>query len=408
MDRIYRRMCGLSPIQEGQKEAKLLELYLHIPFCARKCSYCDFLSFSVNAREHAPYIGKLCQELSLFSKAASDYEISSVFIGGGTPSVLDPHFIEALLQTIREHYHLRDDAEITIEVNPASTLRYKFASYLRSGINRLSIGLQSANNEELHRLGRIHIFEDFLKCYQGARLEGFQNISIDLMKNIPGQTPASWRKSLKNVIMLKPEHLSLYDLIVEEGTPFYELDRKGELELPDEDMEEEIDEIAKELTEKHGYSRYEISNYARPGYFCRHNYGYWSNIPYLGFGLGASSCFEGSRWHNLRDLSDYLTLDLRKDAEAGCPKLREEYKKLSRRDEINEFLFLGLRRTAGVSEIDFVSRFSVDLFSIFGPSLKRFLRQGLLVKENARFYFTERGMMISNMLLSQLLLEENI
>ncbi len=385
-------------------DKKQLELYIHIPFCARKCNYCDFLSFPEKPEAQTDYVQQLCREMQASADLAKDYEVNSIFIGGGTPSLLDPRDISRILSTAYGFYKVRSTAEITIEVNPASTLRYKFRSYLESGINRLSIGLQSANNTELRTLGRLHIFEDFLKCYQSARMEGFRNINIDLMDDIPGQTSASWRKTLKNVLMLKPEHISIYNLIIEEGTPFYRLYQSGRLTLPDEDTVVENDEITKELTQHYGYERYEVSNYAKPGYACRHNYGYWSDVPYLGFGLGAASCLNHTRWSNLRQLPAYLAADMEKEAANGFPTLHENVNVLSRASQMEEFMFLGLRRTAGVSEIEFTSRFSVDLLSVYGPQLTKYCAAGFMAHENCHYRFTDRGMDVSNSILSEFLL----
>lgn len=386
-------------------ENNCLELYIHIPFCTKKCSYCDFLSFPVGIREHEGYVRKLCEELRYRSGDAGGYTVGSVFLGGGTPSVLAPTLIARIMETVYANYAVAPDAEITIECNPASTLRYKFSLYQESGINRLSLGLQSANNSELRRLGRLHIFEDFLKSYQNARLEGFRNINIDLMNGIPEQTPDSWRKTLRNVLMLKPEHLSVYNLILEEGTPFYRLHRAGTLELPTEDSLVEMDNITRELCLKSGYLRYEISNYARPGFECRHNYGYWSDVPYLGFGLGASSYFNKKRFRNLRNFTEYLALDFQTEAAAQFPQLYAEQRELSRKEQMEEFMFLGLRRVSGVSELDFTARFSVELQSVFGEKLRQFISMGLMRHEGCRYRFTERGMDVSNRLLSEFLLD---
>lgn len=384
---------------------KPIELYIHIPFCAKKCNYCDFLSFSVNEKDHECYISQLCCELkrqaALLRKT---YEVVSIFIGGGTPSLIDPKYISRIMFVIRRNYHLSEQAEITIECNPASTLRYKFSAYLDAGINRLSIGLQSANNDELKTLGRIHSFEEFLKCFQGARQEGFSNINIDLINNIPGQTAASWKNTLKKVTMLKPEHLSIYNLIVEEGTPFYQMQEKGELLLPDEEVQTEIDALTKSFMQKHDYHRYEVSNYAKPGYACRHNLGYWSDVPYLGFGLGASSYFNHTRYANTRNFMEYVSLDMDEEFANGFPKLRKNVETLSRGDLMEEFMFLGLRKVEGVSELAFKTKFSVDITSVFGRQLSQFIRQGFMQHENCHYRFTERGMDVSNVLLSKFLL----
>lgn len=384
-----------------------LELYIHIPFCANKCNYCDFLSFPTREEAQLQYVQKLCREIELAAPMVRNrYTVSTIFIGGGTPSLLDPALITLILDTIRRQYSVRSDAEISIECNPASTIAYKFRAYRAAGINRLSIGLQSADNRELHTLGRIHIFEDFLKCYQNARLQGFQNINIDLMNDIPGQTAMSWRKTLRNVLMLKPEHVSIYNLIVEEGTPFYAMQEAGILQLPEEDTAVRIDEITKELTAKYGYHQYEVSNYAKPGFACRHNYGYWSDVPYLGFGLGAASYLYDTRWSDIRDFRRYLELDFEEEAARNYPNLHEQVTPLSRNAQMEEFMFLGLRRIAGISALEFKQKFQVEIDRIYGPLLERFTSEGLLQKDGYRYRFTPHGMDVSNQILSEFLLED--
>lgn len=383
-----------------------LELYIHIPFCASKCNYCDFLSFPTRTEAQEAYVEKLCQEITLAAPAVrNSYTVSTIFLGGGTPSILEPERIAQILAAIRQNYRVRPDAEISIECNPASTIAYKFRAYREAGINRLSIGLQSADNRELHTLGRIHIFEDFLKCYQNARLQGFQNINIDLMNDIPGQTTASWRKTLRNVLMLKPEHVSIYNLIVEEGTPFYEMQEAGTLRLPTEDTAAGIDAITKELTANYGYEQYEVSNYAKPGFACRHNYGYWSDVPYLGFGIGAASYLNNTRWSNIRDFRRYLSLDFEAEAANRYPNLHEQVQALSRNAQMEEFMFLGLRRTAGISALEFKQKFQVEIDGVYGPVLDRFTREGLLLHEGFRYRFSPHGMDVSNQILSEFLLD---
>lgn len=384
---------------------KQLELYIHIPFCGKKCNYCDFLSFPMTEQVQADYTKKLLEEIELSAEKASCYEVSTVFIGGGTPSILDPGHIVSILSTIRKNYRLREDAEITIECNPASAIRYKFSAYREAGINRLSLGLQSANNSELKTLGRIHIFEDFLKCFQNARMSGFKNINIDLMNDIPGQTEKSWSETLRHVLMLKPEHVSIYNLIIEEGTPFMKMYEEGRLCLPDEETASEIDNITRELTGKYGYERYEVSNFAKPGFECRHNYGYWSNVSYLGFGLGAASYFKKERWNVTRDFQKYMELDFENERLNGFPELYTDRHILSRNEEMEEFMFLGLRRTEGVSETEFKLRFQIDIMSVFGSQIEKFLEQGLMIHEGYRYRFSERGMDVSNVILSQFLLD---
>lgn len=276
---------------------KPLALYLHIPFCARKCAYCDFLSFPSKEEQKIAYMAKLREELAWRSKdfQKGQYEVLSLFIGGGTPSAVPPEEIEKTMEVIRNCYPIYSDWEASIECNPESASKEALEAYLRSGINRLSFGLQSTQEEELRFLGREHQFSTFLTAYQEARKLGFKNISIDLMNGIPLQTPESYKKTLKNISLLKPEHLSIYNLIIEKGTRFYALAKEGKLPIPSEEELLEMDALTKEWTGKMGMSPYEVSNYAKEGFFSVHNYGYWSNVPYLGFGIHSSSYFQHKR-----------------------------------------------------------------------------------------------------------------
>lgn len=379
-----------------------LELYIHIPFCAKKCNYCDFLSFCAPQELQQAYVNQLIEELKMSSAMCAAYHVRSVFFGGGTPSVLEPQYVTALMDAVKHHYYMDKDAEVTIECNPASTLRHKFAAYRRAGINRLSLGLQSADNAELKMLGRLHTYEEFLKAYQGARMEGFQNISVDLINCIPMQTLKTWRKTLRNVLMLRPEHVSVYNLIVEPGTPFADMQKAGLLMLPTEEENADIDAFTAEYMQKQGYERYEVSNFARPGFACRHNIGYWTEVPYIGFGLGASSFFEDLRWSNTRDINEYLNADLRHAA--GFDAIRKDVRNLSREEEMEEFMFLGLRMVEGISETDFLMRFQRRLESVYGEQLRKYTELDLMERADGRCRLTPRGMDVSNQILSDFLL----
>lgn len=387
---------------------KPLALYLHIPFCARKCAYCDFLSFPSGEEQKIAYMAKLREELAWRSKdfQKGQYEVLSLFIGGGTPSAVPYEEIEKTMEVIRSCYPIYSDWEASIECNPESASKEALEAYQRSGINRLSFGLQSTQEEELHFLGREHQFSTFLTAYQEARQLGFKNISIDLMNGIPLQTPESYKKTLKNISLLKPEHLSIYNLIIEKGTRFYALAKEGKLPLPSEEELLEMDALTKEWTKKMGMSPYEVSNYAKEGFFSVHNYGYWSNVPYLGFGIHSSSYFQHKRWKNTNKLPLYLSLPFldEKSRPSIEEQLCEDVQVLTKEEEMEEFFYLGLRRTAGVSEIDFVKRFSVDMHKIFGAVLEKQCEEGYLLHDNAHYRFTEVGMNLSNVLLAEFLL----
>ncbi|MDO4488739.1 MAG: radical SAM family heme chaperone HemW [Eubacteriales bacterium] len=380
---------------------KELEIYIHMPFCARKCNYCDFLSAPQTQDVIESYIYKLINEIAARSGFFREYEVSTIFIGGGTPSVVDPYLIKQVLETVKRYYYVRMDAEITIECNPGSTLRHKFSVYRESGINRLSIGLQSADNYELKVLGRIHSFEEFLKCYQGARMEGFDNINIDLMNCFPSQTPSTWRKTLKNVLMLKPEHLSVYNLIVEEGTPIKKMIECGSLKMPTEDVAAEIDSVTAELTSKYKFDRYEISNYARPGYECRHNKGYWTGTEYIGFGLGASSLIKNIRFKNTSDLYTYLNKDFRELSLETFIDSEEEIERLSDEERMREFMILGLRLTEGIKDLDFFVRFGKQVDDVYGGVLKKYEETGLIERPERSIRLTDRGLDLANLVMGE-------
>lgn len=382
---------------------KELELYIHIPFCVRKCRYCDFLSAAYDEGTKTAYMQALSQEIGQRAADCQGYEVISVFIGGGTPSVLGAAQIEKLMGVIRSHYILRQDAEITIEVNPGTVemAENRFGIYRRAGINRLSIGLQSANDGELQILGRIHTFQDFLDTYQAAVEAGFDNINVDLMSGIPGQSLESYEKTLRTMISLDPAptHISAYSLIVEEGTPFFELKEEGKLELPDEDTDRRMYHLTKKVLAKSGYERYEISNYAKAGYECRHNSGYWRRTEYLGFGIGAASLFGGKRFRNSEDIFHYCS-------DPFGMRMEEV---LSGKDCMEEFMFLGLRMMEGVSFVKFHECFGRNLEEVYASVIEKNKKAGLLYvyekgSKDPHLALTDKGIDVSNYVLAQFLL----
>lgn len=384
---------------------KSLELYVHIPFCVRKCEYCDFLSAPAGADTQQEYVRNLLLEIEQKGVHCTDYEVTTIFFGGGTPSILKAGWIADILDAIHRNFKVRKDAEITIECNPGTLTFEKLSIYKSAGINRISVGLQSASDAELRELGRIHTYEDFLKSYDLIRKKGFSNINIDLMAALPGQTLKSYEQTLRRVLALKPEHISAYSLIIEEGTPFYEkyeadelLREKGEKPqmLPSEETERLMYERTKELLLAHGYERYEISNYARRGYACRHNIGYWRRENYLGFGLGSASLLENERFHNTTDLTDYL----------GGDYLAYEQEKLDKKSQMEEFMFLGLRMTDGISTECFRQTFGLTVELVYGPVLEQQIADQLLRKEDGRIFLTERGLDVSNYVMAQFLLDK--
>ena len=372
-----------------------LELYVHIPFCVRKCQYCDFLSGPSDEETKDRYIEALLKEIRA-AEHTEDYEIVSVFIGGGTPSALKAEAIASIMRTLQEQFFFCEDAEVTIEANPGTVDLEKLTIYRNVGINRLSLGLQSTDAEELKLLGRIHSYEEFLKSYEWAREAGFSNINIDLMFAIPGQTGEAWRQHLYQVAELNPEHISAYSLIIEERTPFAEQN----LDLPDEDTEYQMYEDTAEILERYGYRQYEISNYAKQGYMCRHNAGYWQRREYLGFGLGASSLYRGMRFSNTRRMQEYLKESRNPD------QIRKDVTVLSRNERIEEFMFLGFRMTEGISEKKFEENFDVRLMDVYGDILQKYEETGFVEHIETKWRLTRKGIHVSNHILADFLLDE--
>lgn len=367
---------------------KELELYFHIPFCVKKCGYCDFLSGPADADRQKEYIRALYSEIEHCGDFA-EYCVSSVFIGGGTPSVLPGEWMAELLDRVQKHFYLDPGAEISLEANPGTVDREKLKSYRRAGINRISFGCQSAENEELKTLGRIHTWEDFLESFRLARECGFENINVDLMSGLPGQSLDSWENTLRKVTELEPEHISAYSLIIEEGTPF----AQKELALPEEEEERAMYEHTRVILGKYGYHPYEISNYAKSGRECRHNVGYWKRTEYLGMGLGSASLLKNVRFSNTRDMDKYLE-------NSGIPeKIREQTEVLSVRDQMAECMILGLRMTEGVSAGQFERSFGKKLDSVYGDVIEKYVRMGFMERSGDYVRFTLRGISVSNSIL---------
>ncbi len=380
---------------------KELELYIHIPFCVKKCSYCDFLSAPATEQTREAYMAALFAEIEGRAKDYKDRIVTSVFIGGGTPSLLSGDCINQLMEYIWEGFTLAEDAEITMEVNPGTATAEKLTAFYAAGINRLSIGMQSAQEQELKILGRIHDFNGFCQVYREAVEAGFTNINVDVMSGLPGQTLASYRDTLEKVLHLEPmpQHISAYSLIVEEGTPFAAMAERGELPLPEEDTERAMYEETIEVLAGYGFHRYEISNYALDGYECRHNVGYWIRRDYLGFGIGAASLIDNVRFQNGRDLNTYLAHPF------AC---REEEQSLTTQEQMEETMFLGLRLVRGVSYEDFEKQYGKSLEEVYGEVIAKNAADGLLTvreEENRGRYLalTKRGLDVSNYVMAQFL-----
>ena len=367
-----------------------IELYIHIPFCKSKCRYCDFCSFRAEEGTIHAYLGKLKEELIFWGKKLAARDVVTVFIGGGTPSYLRREDIQMICETIFEHFHICEDAEITIEANPGTVDLKKLCTYRENGINRISFGLQSTVKEELEYLGRIHTYEEFLQSVDWARQAGFLNINVDLMSAVPKQTLTSYEENLRKIAKLSPEHISAYSLIIEEGTPFYE-DNKLEELLPSEEDEVLMYRMTEKILNEYGYDNYEISNYAVSGQESRHNLVYWHYLPYLSFGSSACS-FNGSQRFTATDsVTDYI-----ESIQSG--KSCGGFEDLTKEMQLSEYLFMGLRTTVGIDLIETEQRFGCDVMLEFGVELEKFIRGNLVFCdiEHRRMRLTEQGMRFSN------------
>lgn len=346
-----------------------LSLYIHIPFCVRKCGYCDFLSAPADEKARDRYVQALLMEIERYQGTeTADRKIKTLYIGGGTPSILSVNQLDCIIQKIKCTFNFCDDIEASMEMNPGTASKEKCRALYQMGINRLSIGLQSTNDKELNTLGRIHSYEDFLNTYTWCREAGFQNINVDLMAALPYQTVESYTTGLRKIIRLAPEHISAYSLILEEGTPFYQKYNNGCYPLPDEEQERLMYRETEQILAQAGYERYEISNYAKKGYACRHNLVYWQGGDYLGLGLGSSSYMDGVRFHNTTDFNIYVN-------QGAYVEDREE---LSVQAKMEEFMFLGLRVMAGVSGTEFEKRFGKTMEDVYGDVLRKHEEEGLL------------------------------
>lgn len=440
---------------------KSISIYIHIPFCVKKCQYCDFLSAPADSRTQEVYLRALKQEIREQAARYREYEVQTVFIGGGTPTAVPCENLCEVLKTVFTCYRVNPHAEISMEANPGTVTKEALLSYRKAGINRISIGLQSADDVELKLLGRIHTYRDFQQTYRWAQEAGFTNINLDIMSALPGQSVENYKKTLETVLSLNPQHISAYSLIVEEGTPFYEkygqesekLQATGEKQpdLPSEEEEREMYALTEKLLAAAGYHRYEISNYALPGRECRHNLVYWKRGNYVGFGLGAASMVENVRFENIREMQEYLAeyagmpdaepvfaevaqgdaqalsneqeLSLRDDTHSENAQVLstwedvnsgetqqifqgENVHPLSPQEQMEETMFLGLRLTEGVSKAEFHRQFGVSMEQIYGEVIQENIAQGLLADEAGYVCLTREGMDLSNYVMAQFLLDE--
>lgn len=453
------------------KNKNELGIYIHIPFCVHKCIYCDFLSSPADVHTRKQYVRALINEIYLTREGKcankliknvlqgdntsyedmeeqavngltsdyalydtvcmADYEktimqedisgcvddiksenwhiVTSIFIGGGTPSAIDAEDISDILDAVRNNYNVSDKAEITIECNPGTMDKKKAAIYRKAGINRISFGLQSTDNNELRMLGRIHTYEQFMESYKIAREAGFDNINIDLMSALPGQTMESFKAVLEKALSLGAEHISVYSLIVEEGTRLSD-NIDSFPPIPSDDEDRQMYYMTKEMLSSYGYEQYEISNYAQKGYECKHNLKYWERCDYLGFGIGAASLYSGRRYTNISDIGRYMdvlaeiTNALDKSYVNELLQIRTDMEELSKEDEMSEYMFLGLRKTKGIDITDFKEEFGTDIKDIFGEAIEDNIARGLLIYDGNCLYLSKRGIDISNTVMSDFIL----
>lgn len=383
---------------------KNLQIYLHIPFCIKKCGYCDFLSFNSDENTQKEYIDALIRDIRYYGNNMSEYEVSTIYIGGGTPSWMNELWIQTIMAELFECFDVRADAEISMECNPGTLTSRKLLTYKTSGINRLSIGLQSADDEELKILGRIHTFDQFLKSYESARVAGFNNVNVDLMSCIPHQTTEKFARTLQKVIRLKPEHISAYTLIIEKGTPFYDrykfdlVKQEAGLkpdELPDEDEAYRIFKTTQNVLKDAGYIQYETSNFAKKGYECRHNIGYWTRENYIGIGLGAASLIENVRCNNTTSLYKYISGE----------EIIVDTTPVDRKGQMEEYMFLGLRMTCGINRYDFQEKFGVPIEGIYLDQLEDLKKEGLIAAREGHIFLTDKGNDIANYCMAKFLLD---
>lgn len=400
-----------------------LEIYIHIPFCVKKCDYCDFLSAPADLETKEKYVEALINEIKLNKNKMSEYVVDTVFIGGGTPSLLEENQISKIMSVLRDNCNMSENPEITIECNPGTITESKLLEYKKSGINRISFGLQSANDEELKSIGRIHNYAGFLESYNLARKCGFDNINVDLMSALPGQTLKSYEETLNKVVRLEPEHISAYSLIVEENTLMYDRVKKAQIKginiLPDEESERKMYYLTNNILRSNGYRKYEISNYSKPGKECKHNIGYWQRKEYLGFGIGAASLYKENRYNNISDINKYievLTNNIKENSINNVGNSSEvenqvnilnsivkNLQQLTERDRMEEFMFLGLRMMEGVSMEKFEQYFGKTYMEVYGKVQKKMEDKRFLINDNGYVKLTEFGIDLSNYVMSEFL-----
>ena len=374
-----------------------ISLYIHIPFCAQKCLYCDFPSFARKDHLRKAYIEALNKEIISLREKHNNLEINTIFIGGGTPSVLESDELECLLKEVAK-LNMAKDIEYSMECNPGNLTEEKLEVMKNYGVNRISMGLQAKQDNLLKGLGRIHNYKTFKENFLLAKKVGFNNINVDLMFGLPNQRLNEWEETLREIISLEPAHISAYSLIIEEGTAFYNLYENDKLKLPTEEEERKMYHLAKKILEENGFNQYEISNYAKEGKECRHNLAYWNMDNWIGVGSAAASYINGKRIKNISSVEEYIN-SINEKGEAV-----EEIINNSKNDNIEEFMFMGLRKINGIDENEFKKRFSMNINDVYGEILNKYIDEGLLIRESGRIFLSEKGIEISNVIMADFLL----
>ena len=368
-----------------------LGIYIHIPFCKQKCIYCDFISFANQEEKQELYIQKLIQEIEQEKELFSKYKITTIYIGGGTPSVIDCKHIAEIINTIKEAAELKtlENIETTIEVNPGTITQEKLATYKKCGINRLSIGLQTTDNDLLKTIGRIHKYEDFLNTYKIARQQGFENINVDLMIGLPTQKIEHIKKSLEQILELKPEHISIYSLILEPNTPIEKLVEQKKFKLPSDEEERRQYHYVKNILELNGYKHYEISNFALPKKQSKHNWNCWEQKEYIGFGVAAHSYIDKERYCNTSNLEEYLERNLKEIKTINEIQTKE--------DEEKEYMLLGLRKLEGVQIKKFKEKFGENPLFLFKKEIEKLVQENLIEVDLDNILLTKKGLDLANL-----------
>lgn len=376
---------------------KDIGIYIHLPFCKSKCYYCDFCSSPSLLDNEEKYVAFIKKELDLYKEELREYSVNTIFFGGGTPTLINAKYIYDILEHIYKNLNTFDVKEITIEANPKTVNEEKLNIYNKAGINRISIGVQSMNDVMLKKIGRIHTVKDFLDTYNLVRKHGFNNVSFDLMFNLPEQTLDDSMRTLEMAVELEPEHISYYSLKIEEGTPFYDKYVHKELELPDEDIERDMYHKGIELLYEHGYLHYELSNFAKKGYESKHNLIYWKCKPYIGLGISAYSYFENYRYGNTENMNQYFNCI----NSGSFPIVEKEF--IDKNMEMAEYLILGLRLIEGISYDDFYNKFGVNIKEVYGKTIDKFIQQDLLIESGKKLRLSKKGLDLCNIVFMEIL-----